>query len=264
MAARAANSALVAGPPAANSLKSPSRSPTAASTMVVKALVSVSTFPKNCSVFVVSTVCTAICRSSFWFNWSTDLISRPIYTLATAQVSREAGNWRRSGKGQTQKREAVPNRFSLRESMSLAAGQNGLGLRGETELAKHSKPVLDSPVLGDLAVGHLDEVCLRPLRVLSGCGHPKRLSLVGAADGRVGSYEVAVGDLEIDPVFEVRESFAQLRCDCLESLAAGWNARHELAVLLEVGRTELVDDIEASLLEHFKRNAPRNRFVLFC
>src|SRR5439155_2799495 len=68
-----ARSALVAGPPAANSLKSPSRSPTAASTMVVKALVSVSTFPKNCSVFVVSTVCTAICRSSFLVQ----LVDRP-------------------------------------------------------------------------------------------------------------------------------------------------------------------------------------------
>src|SRR5438552_5597917 len=258
-----ARSALVAGPPAANSLKSPSRSPTAASTMVVKALVSVSTFPRNCSVFVVSTVCTAICRSSFWFNWSTDLISRPIYTPATArcQGRRAIGDVQGRGRHKKEKRFRTA---SLCESMSLAAGRNGLGLRSETELAKHSEPVLDSPVLGDLAVGRLDEVCLRPLRVLSGCGHPKRLSLVGAADRRVGSYEVAVGDLEIDPVFEVRESFAQLRCDRLESLAAGWNARHELAVLLEVGRTKLVDDIKASLLEHFERNAPRNRLVLFC
>src|SRR5437773_4126906 len=231
--------------------------------MVVKALVSVSTFPKNCSVFVVSTVCTAICRSSFWFNWSTDLISRPIYTIGTAGCQGKAGNWRRSGKGR-HKKEKRFRTASLCESMYLAAGRNGLGRRGETELAKHSEPILDSPVLGDLAVGHLDEVCLRPLRVLSGCGHPKRLTLVGAADRRVGSYEVAVGDLEVDPVFEVRESFPQLRCNRLKSLAAGWNARHELAVLLEVGCTDLVDDVEASLLEHLERNAPRNRFILFC
>src|SRR5207249_12105528 len=144
------------------------------------------------------------------------------------------------------KREAASKPPLLTRMVFLAAGHCCFGRRRQAELPKHPKPVLDSPVRGDLAVGHLDEVCLRPLRVLSGCGHPKRLTLVGSADRRVGSYEVAVGDLEIDPEFEVRESFPQLRCNRLKSLAAGWNARHELAVLLEVGCTDLVDDVEAS------------------
>src|SRR5439155_26302109 len=80
------------------------------------------------------------------------------------------------------KREAASKPPLLTRMVSLAAGHCCFGRRRQAELPKHPKPVLDSPVLGDLAVGHLDEVCLRPLRVLSGCGHPKRLTLVGAAD----------------------------------------------------------------------------------
>src|SRR6202521_6100399 len=62
---------------------------------------------------------------------------------------------------------------------SLAAGRHRLRCRGKAELPKHSKLVHDSPVLGDLAVEALHDVCLRPLRVLPGGWHPKDLALVG-------------------------------------------------------------------------------------
>src|ERR1700674_5389549 len=104
---------------------------------------------------------------------------------------------------------------------SLPAGRHRLRCRGKAELPKHSKLVHDSPVLGDLAVGDPHDVRLRPLRVLTGGWHPKDLTLVGAADGRIAGYEVPFGNLEIDAVLQVRESFAERRSDCPESVAAG-------------------------------------------
>ena len=94
------------------------------------------------------------------------------------------------------------------ESLALAAGQDRFGSRGQAELPKHPQLIRDSPVLRDLAVDYLDDMCLRPLRVFSGGGHPKHLALVGPADGHIGSHEVALGDLKIDAVGDVRKSLA--------------------------------------------------------
>src|SRR5207248_2720475 len=81
-------------------------------------------------------------------------------------------------------------------------------IRGQAELPKHPQLVHDAPVLRNLAVGQLDDMCLRPLRVFSGGGHSKHLALVGPADGHIGSHEVPLGDLKIDSVGDVRKSLA--------------------------------------------------------
>ena len=94
------------------------------------------------------------------------------------------------------------------ESLARAAGQDRFGSRGQAELPKHPQLVHDAPVLRNLAVGQLDDMCLRPLRVFSGGGHPKHLALVGPADGHIGSHEVALGDLKVDAVGDVRKSLA--------------------------------------------------------
>src|SRR5262245_34389751 len=60
MPARAASSALVAGPLAASSLNRPCRSPIAAMIVVIVALTSPNTRPTNASVLAWSTVSTAI------------------------------------------------------------------------------------------------------------------------------------------------------------------------------------------------------------
>src|ERR1700694_5308564 len=147
---------------------------------------------------------------------------------------------------------------------SLAAGRHRLRCRGKAELPKHSKLVHDSPVLGDLAVDDLHDVCLRPLRVLPGGWHPKALALVGAADGRIAGYEVTFGNLEVDAVLDVRESFAERRSDCPESVAAGGDAGRKAAVLFGLGRDDLVDHVKASLVEHLEGNPLRDRLVLLC
>src|ERR1700674_2534007 len=166
-------------------------------------------------------------------------------------------------------RQLVPKRGGLLTAPlarigSLAAGRHRLRGRGKAELPKHSKLVDDSPVLGDLAVDDLHDVRLRPLRVLPGGRHPKGLTLVGAADGRIAGHEVTFGNLEIDGELQVRKSFAHLRYDRLESLAARWHARRGCAVLFDIGRDDLVDDGKASLLERLEGNAPGDRLVLLC
>src|ERR1700694_244576 len=147
---------------------------------------------------------------------------------------------------------------------SLAAGRHRLRCRSKAELPEHSKLVHDSPVLGDLAVDDLHDVRLRPLRVLPGGRHPKGLTLMGAADRRIARHEVTFGNLEIDAELQVLKSFAHLRYDCLESLAARWHARGRVAVLFDIGRDDLVDHIKASLLEHLEWDSPGDRLVLLC
>src|SRR6266550_6306478 len=94
------------------------------------------------------------------------------------------------------------------ESLARPAGQDRFGSRGQAELPKHPQLVGDTPVLRYLAVGQLNDMCLRPLRVFSGGGHSKHLALVGPADGHIRSDEVALGDLKIDSVGDVRKSLA--------------------------------------------------------
>src|SRR3984893_6835346 len=147
---------------------------------------------------------------------------------------------------------------------SLAAARHRLRGRGKAELPKHSKLVYDSPVLGDLAVDDLHDVRLCPLRVLPGGRHPKGLTLVGAADGRIAGHEVTFGNLEIDAELQVRKSFAHLRYDRLESLAARGHARGRVAMLFDIGHDDLVDYGKASLLERLEGNAPGDRLVLLC
>src|SRR5947208_9139464 len=119
MPARDASSALVAGPLAASSLYSPNRSPTAANTIVVKALVSLSTFPKNSSVVFVSIVCTAMSDLPSGLklvdrpNRSTNLYHGP------GRVSRESG--------QSKKEEPVRNRPSGLDRGPLPAGNGSCG-----------------------------------------------------------------------------------------------------------------------------------------
>src|SRR5437870_3152064 len=158
-------------------------------------------------------------------------------------------------------RSAAPFALSSRESVPLPASWHGLS-RGQAELPKHPQLIRHSPVLRDLAVDDLYGVRLRPLRVFSGGGHPKYFALMGPADRQIGSHEVALGDLKIDAVVEVRESFAQRRCDGLDAFATTGNAGGKLAVLGKVGRQEFVNDLEASLRENLDGDTPCDRLVL--
>src|SRR5256885_15435784 len=131
MPARDASSALVAGPLAASSLYSPNRSPTAANTIVVKALVSLSTFPRNSSVVFVSIVCTAISDLPSGLklvdrpNRSTNLYHGP------GRVSRESG--------QSKKERRVFNAPPLGDRSLYPLAPPSLGARPPARPPRHSR-----------------------------------------------------------------------------------------------------------------------------